>query len=156
MRFWIRGMVWSCLAVAIVAVGLPAASVGADANGEAQLLEVRKIWDEARHNAFTDLTRFKGLWYTTFREAPSHRVPKVGQEGGFIRVLRSQDGRQWSSAVLLRGEEGQDLRDPHLSVTPDNRLMVNAAAAPHQPPQNRRQSFVWFSEDGEQIGRAHV
>jgi hypothetical protein len=27
-----------------------------------------KIWDKGRHNAFTDLIRFKGKFYCTFRE----------------------------------------------------------------------------------------
>jgi hypothetical protein len=148
-------MPWGNLTSAFASVGLLATNIQADSAEEAQLLEVRKIWDRAPHNAFTDLVRFQGQWYTAFREAPGHAVPPVGQEGGFIRVLRSEDGRQWNSAVLLEGEEGQDLRDPHLSVTPDDRLMVNGAAAPHEPPTNRRQSFVWFSKDGEQFSDAH-
>jgi len=144
------------LAIALVVLGgLVAELYAADPKPTAELLEVNRIWDEGRHNAFTDLTRFKDAWYVTFREALSHRVPSVGQEGGKIRVLRSEDGKQWESVVLLDGGEGQDLRDPHLSVTPDGRLMVNGAAAPHEPPQNRRQSYVWFSEDGEEYTEAH-
>ena len=155
MRYWIRRVGLSPLMIALVCVGSLMADLRADSKQEAQLLEVRKIWDQAPHNAFTDLVRFRDEWFTTFREAPGHGVPSGGQKGGYIRVLRSEDGQQWSSAVLLDGGEGQDLRDPHLSVTPDGRLMVNGAAAPRQPPKNRRQSFVWFSEDGEQFSDAH-
>lgn len=144
------------LASALVALGALVGNLhAADAKPEAELLDVKRIWDEGRHNAFTDLTRFKDMWYVAFREARSHAVPSVGQEGGKIRVLRSEDGQQWESAVLLDGGEGQDLRDPHLSVTPDGRLMVNGAAAPHEPPKNRRQSYVWFSEDGEEFSEGH-
>jgi hypothetical protein len=116
---------------------------------ETQLLEVRKIWDQARHNAFTDMVRFKDRWYVTFREAPGHGVPPLGQPGGKLRVLKSDDGRTWTSAALMDLGADQDLRDPHLSVTPDGQLMLNGAAAPHEPPNNRRQSYTWFSDDGD-------
>ena len=33
-----------------------------------ELLESRKIWDAAPHNAFTDLIWFKDAWYCCFRE----------------------------------------------------------------------------------------
>jgi hypothetical protein len=121
----------------------------------AQLLTVRKIWDQAPHNAFTDMVRFKDRFYVTFREASGHGVPAVGQPGGKLRVLASIDGHQWAGAALVDLGPDQDLRDPHLSVTPDNQLMLNGAAAPHEPPNNRRQSYVWFSEDGRQFSEAH-
>jgi len=35
----------------------------------AELVEVRKIWDQAPHNAFTDLRRFQDRWFCVFREA---------------------------------------------------------------------------------------
>ena len=35
---------------------------------QAKLLEVRKIWDAAPHNAFTDLEYYKGQWFCAFRE----------------------------------------------------------------------------------------
>ena len=38
-----------------------------------ELIEVRKIWDKAPHNAFTDLIRFKDHWYCAFREGSAHR-----------------------------------------------------------------------------------
>jgi len=41
---------------------------------ELEVVEVKKIWDKAPHNAFTDLTRFKDQWYLAFREAASHGV----------------------------------------------------------------------------------
>ena len=52
--------------------------------------EVRKIWDAGKHNAFTDLIRFKDRWYCTFREADGH----VGGDGQ-LRVLSSADGARW-------------------------------------------------------------
>lgn len=85
-------------------------------------MEVLKIWDSAPHNAFTDLVRYRGAFYCTFREGVSH-VPKGRPENGKIRILKSADGIRWKSVALLANEQ-YDLRDPKVSVTPDNRLMV--------------------------------
>src|SRR5688572_8093259 len=73
--------------------------------------DVAKIWDAGKHNAFTDLIRFKDRWYCTFREADAH----VGGDGK-LRVLVSADGAKWESAALLE-EKGIDLRDPKFSAT---------------------------------------
>jgi hypothetical protein len=78
-----------------------------------------KIWDGAQHSAFTDLIRFKGNFYCSFREGTGH-VPGVD---GLVRVLKSKDGLSWESAALLT-KDGVDLRDPKLSITPDGRLMI--------------------------------
>ena len=111
----------------------------------AELVDVRKIWDRAPHNAFTDLVRYQGKFFVTFREAKSHSVKPPGSK---IRVLVSDDGEHWASAALLAyRNERYDLRDSKLSVTPDGRLMLNTAVV---PPENRhaRQSLAWFSNDG--------
>jgi hypothetical protein len=52
-----------------------------------QLISGKQSWDRGRHNAFTDLIRFRGEWFCTFREADDH----VGGDGK-LRVLRSRDG----------------------------------------------------------------
>jgi len=52
------------------------------------LVEVRKIWDRAPHNAFTDLIRFQGRWVCVFREGAGHR-----SHDGRVRVIASADGR---------------------------------------------------------------
>ena len=33
-----------------------------------EIVSGERIWDFAPHNAFTDLVRFGGVWYCTFRE----------------------------------------------------------------------------------------
>src|SRR6186713_1912896 len=92
--------------------------IALQASASLELISVKKIWDAGAHNAFTDLTRFRGSWYCTFREADDH----VGGDGR-IRVLTSRDGEKWESAALV-AEAGIDLRDPKMSITPDNRLMI--------------------------------
>lgn len=108
------------------------------------LVEVRKIWDQAEHSAFTDLIRFKDRWFCTFREADSH----VGGRDGRIRVITSAEGRDWASAALI-AESGVDLRDPKLSITPDGRLMIVAGGSVYQERRLLgRQPRVCFSADG--------
>ena len=65
-----------------------------DLKQEPQILSVERIWDQARHNAFTDLIRYQDAWYCTFREGSAH----VSADGA-IRVLRSTDGEHWNSVA---------------------------------------------------------
>ena len=115
---------------------------------EAKLIEVKKIWDSAPHNAFTDLTRFKNRWYCVFREGKGHVSPD-----GALRVLQSEDGKTWTSAALITSENG-DLRDAKITVTPDGKLMLAGASALHQPSDIKHQSLVWFSDDGQKWSEA--
>lgn len=82
-------------------------------------VKVSKIWDGAPHSAFTDLMKFRGHYYCSFREGSGH-VPGTD---GVVRILRSKDARKWEPLALL-ASEGVDLRDPKLSVTPGGKIMV--------------------------------
>ena len=79
------------LALAVLFAFVIAPVVGAEeprpAQGAFRLVEARRIWDAAPHNAFTDLTRFKDHWYCVFREGATHVAPD-----GKLRVLESADG----------------------------------------------------------------
>ena len=109
-----------------------------------KLIEVRKIWDKAPHNAFTDLIHFKNQWYCTFREGEDHVC-----DDGKIRVISSTDGKEWSSVTLLK-YDGGDLRDPKFSITPNGQLMLNGAVRFIEPVDgNHHQSVTWFSSDGK-------
>ncbi|MDW8244745.1 MAG: sialidase family protein, partial [Thermogemmata sp.] len=71
-----------------------------------------------------------------------------------MRVITSTDGMQWESAALITSKNA-DLRDPKLTVTPDGRLMLCAAAWLHDQSKYQCQSLVWFSRDGRTWGDAH-
>ena len=109
----------------------------------ASLVEVRKIWDKAPHNAFTDLIRFKDRWYCVFRAGKGHVSPD-----GALRVISSRDGKDWQSVALMTSSNS-DLRDAKIAIAPDGRLMLGGAAALHQPAVAKHQSLVWFSQDGQ-------
>jgi len=110
----------------------------------ASIVSVERIWDAAPHNAFTDLIRYQGKWFCTFREGESH----VGRGDGKIRVLISENGTNWESAALL-SEADIDLRDPKLSITPDQRLMLVLGGSVYEGRTLKgRQPRVAFSADG--------
>ncbi len=130
--------------VLVVCFGL-SAGLAPDAGAQAELVSAGKIWDEAPHNAFTSLARFGGEWFCTFREGDNH----VGTDGR-VRVIVSEDGATWESAVLL-AEEGIDLRDPKLCVTPENRLMLVMGGSVYDGRTLvGRQPRVAFSSDGRE------
>ncbi len=89
---------------------------------------VKKIWDKAPHNAFTDLIRFEGKFYCTFREANSHAIRTNTTDFGRIRVLISIDGEDWQSFALIE-KKGYDLRDPSWSITSTGKLMLLMAGS---------------------------
>ena len=81
----------------------------------------------------------------TFREAEAH----VGGDGE-LRVLESADGNHWDSIALVT-EKGIDLRDPKLSITPDDRLMITAGGSVYEGKTLLgRQPRVAFSKDGRE------
>jgi hypothetical protein len=111
-----------------------------------EIVSVQKIWDQAPYNSFTDLAFFNGKWFCAFREGKTH----FGKgDCGQIRIITSTNGKNWDSATLI-SEEGADLRDAKLSITPDNRLMLLYFRRfnPTAYPEKHEQSFTRFSKDG--------
>jgi len=126
------------LAIALAAA-LPAMAA------QPEIVSVTKIWDQGKHNAFTDLIRWRGKWYCSFRESDAH----VGGDGQ-LRVLVSDEGDKWQSAALI-SEAGIDLRDPKMSITPDDRLMIVAGGSVYEGTTFKgRQPRVAFSKDGRE------
>ena len=136
---------------AIALCCLPSIVAMADDSRDPVLVESRRIWDKAPHNAFTDLIRFKDRWYCVFREAEGH-----GSQDGVLRVITSPDGANWKSAALIRltpqdfghlqpkvppKGERMDLRDPKLCITPDGRLMLSTGM--YYNDRRHLQSLAW-------------
>jgi hypothetical protein len=107
---------------------------------KAELLSVEKIWDQAGHNAFTDLTRFQNLFYCCFRESSS----ATGE--GVIRILLSSTGKVWIDQGTI-AEAGTDLRYPKLIVTPDNKRLYLLCAG-HSAAQGRQSRYA-TTQDGK-------
>lgn len=127
------------LVPALLATLVPAAPV---------LESVNRIWGEAPHSAFGDLLFHKGRWYCVFREGIRHVAGgDLLTDDGRIRVITSRDAKKWESLSLVT-EEGIDLRDPHISVTADGRLMLVMGGSIYRNAKyGGRQPRVAFSKD---------
>ncbi|MFH1719705.1 MAG: exo-alpha-sialidase, partial [Planctomycetota bacterium] len=135
----------------VIFLPICASNVLADIPVTAEIVEVRKIWDGAAHNAFTDLIFWNDSFYCVFREGRGH----VSSDGS-IRVLKSKSADKWEPAALVK-LDGYDLRDPHVSITPDGpgprgRLMLVGGAAPRKEDNQSvpTGTFVSFSADGRE------
>lgn len=135
----IMKLLFALLATLSLSVSIPAADA---TSARSELISVRKIWDQAPHNAFTDLIRYKGEWFCVFREGKGHVSPD-----GKLRIIRSRDGDTWTSAALIASSEG-DLRDAKITMTPSGELMLSGAVALPQPSPITHRSLAWFSRDG--------
>lgn len=80
---------------------------------------VNKIWENAEHNALTDLIIFQKKFYCVCRESDEH----VFGRNGIIRIIQSIDGKEWRAHSVIK-KKGVDLRDPKLSITPGHQLML--------------------------------
>ena len=102
--------------IAICGAFLTASAHGQEAEahapGGAALDWMEKAYGDGRHNAFTDLIRWNGMYYLCFRHGEAH-----GSMDGVIRVMRSPDMRTWESCGQL-ATLGDD-RDPHFALAGD-------------------------------------
>jgi len=74
----------------------------------AELLGIERLFADGYHNAFTDLTFWKGHYYLSFRTAQTHAVSPAGD----VVVYRSFDLKRWD--LCVRFDTGGDDRDPKL------------------------------------------
>jgi hypothetical protein len=108
-----------------------------------KIIQTSRIWDQARHNAFTDLVRFNDCFYCAFREGESHV-----SDDGVLRLIRSHDGKDWEPVAVMAWQEG-DVRDAKLSITARGELMLNGAVRFLKAADGRQhQSVTWLSTDG--------
>ncbi len=90
-------------------VHCPAAALADEVPPAVEVNNVRQVFDNGEHNAFTDMIRWQGRFWLTFRSCPDgHMVHSTSS----IMVLSSDDAKTWDTvhqfSVPLR-----DARDPH-------------------------------------------
>jgi len=79
---------------------------------EVRVSNVRRVFYNGEHNAFTDLIRFKGKYYLTFRSCPDgHMVHPTSS----IIILVSSDTKEWEQ-VHRFSVARRDTRDPHFLI----------------------------------------
>lgn len=148
----IRLTLVASLILATLLSSRPLSAQAPEAPLKAELIDVRKIADDAPHNAFTDLIYWRDQFVCAFRQGRGH----VSTDGR-IAILTSADGDQWERAATLSLPD-LDLRDASLSATPDGRLMLIGGVAPRKADNESSATgtFVAFSEDGRDWTKPQV
>jgi len=123
----------------------------ADRLPDVRVSNVRRVFHNGEHNAFTDLIRFKGKFYLTFRSCPDgHMVHPTSS----IIILSSTDASQWKQMHRFSVAR-RDTRDPHFLAFKE-RLFVYTGTWYSGETTLRREDYdlnkhlgyaVW-SEDG--------
>ncbi len=114
-----------------------------------EAVSIRKVFDDGNHNAFTDLCRFNGRLYLTFRSCPGgHGVLPTAK----VVVLASDDGGEWEQVFEFNVRD-RDTRDPHFLVFNDTLFVYTGTwlcdpAAPDTRDLNDHLGYAAWSKDG--------
>jgi len=124
----------------------------ADTPPQVTVSNLRRVFHNGEHNAFTDLCRFRDQLYLTFRSCPDgHGVSPTAS----VIILRSKDdGATWEPVHRFSVKE-RDTRDPHFLIFRD-RLFVyvgtwwsGTGPLPREEyDMNKHLGYAAWSEDG--------
>ena len=129
-----------------------AAAAQAVAQPQVSVTNVRRIFYNGEHNAFTDLVKFNDQYYLTFRSCPDgHMVHPTAS----VIILVSDDLKSWEQVHRFRVQK-RDTRDPHFLVF-RNRLFVytgtwysgETTLPPAKWDMNQHLGFAAWSDDGK-------
>jgi len=124
----------------------------ADPLPEVTVTNVRRAFHNGEHNAFTDMIRWKGKIWLTFRSCPDgHMVHPTSS----ILVLSSTDGKDWKEEHRFSVAR-RDVRDPHFLLF-DKKLFIYTGTwwtgddtLPREEYNiNQHLGYAVYSEDGE-------
>ncbi len=123
-----------------------------DALPKVKVESIRRAFHNGEHNAFTDLVRFQGKLYLTFRSCPDgHMVNPTAS----VIIMTSQDGRQWEQVHRFAVED-RDTRDPHFLVFNDKLFVYTGtwysgktAIPVAEYDLNKHLGFAAWSDDGK-------
>lgn len=155
-EFWLRllrrGLLIVSVLLIMAASGKSSRSWADQSAPEIRVSEVRRVFHNGEHNAFTDLIRFKDQIYLAFRSCPDgHMVHPTSS----IIILRSDDGQQWQPVHRFAVDK-RDTRDPHFLVLND-RLFVysgtwysgDSTLPRDQYDLNLHLGYAVFTDDGQ-------
>ncbi len=116
--------------------------------------DIRRVFHNGEHNAFTDLCRFHDQLYLAFRSCPDgHMVNPTAS----VIIMRSKDeGVTWEQVHRFSVKE-RDTRDPHLLVFKDRLFVYTGTwwSGPTTLPRdqydmNKMLGFAVSSADGQE------
>lgn len=97
----------SLVALALLSLSFPLSAE--ETPPKVRVENIRRVHHNCEHNAFTDLIRWRGKFWLTFRSCPDGHMVFPSSS---IRVLRSDDAREWEE-VHRFSVARRDTRDPH-------------------------------------------
>ena len=133
-----------------VVVLLPGMGSGAEPPA-VRVTNIRRVFHNGEHNAFTDLVRFRDRFFLTFRSCPDgHMVHSTAS----IIVLSSGDAQTWEPVHQFHVAK-RDTRDPHFLIFRD-RLFVYTGTwysgektiPPSEYELNQHLGYAAWSDDG--------
>lgn len=113
---------------------------------------IRRVFHNGEHNAFTDLVRFRDKLYLTFRSCPDGHM--VFNTASVIIMCSADEGATWQQVHRFSVKD-RDTRDPHFLIFKD-RLFVYAGTwysgpgkiEPKDYDMNKMLGFAVSSDDG--------
>jgi len=115
-----------------------------------KVVSVKRVFNNGEHNAFTDLCRFNGLYYLTFRSCPDgHMIYPTSS----IIILFSKDGVKWEQSFRFHVPE-RDTRDPHFLIFKDKLFVYTGTwycgtqSDPEKYTINQHLGYAVWSRDG--------
>lgn len=122
----------------LLAAGACSMGYGADSEPPVQPREVKKVFGDGRHNAFTAMVRYRNELWLAFRAAAAHN-----SADGDLVVLRSADnGQTWN--VTRRLNVLPDDRDPQFLIAGQRLILYDMAM---DGPELT--TYATFTDDGE-------
>ncbi len=117
-----------------------------------KVTNVRRVFHNGEHNAFTDLIRWKGKFWLTFRSCPDgHMVHPTSK----VIVLSSSDTKEWKEEYNFSVPK-RDVRDPHFLIFKEKLFIYAGTWFSGDGPLprdeydlNRHLGYAVWSEDGE-------
>ena len=139
--------------LAFVCCALPSATRADDPQlPRVKVTNVRRVFYNGQHNAFTDLIRWRERFWLTFRSCPDgHMVSPTAS----IIVLASDDLKEWKQQFRFSVPK-RDTRDPHFLAFQDKLFVYTGTwysgdgPLPHdQYDLNKHLGFAVWTADGE-------
>src|SRR6188768_659276 len=116
------GMVTRIVALLLAIFALSVSLAGAEP--KLRVENVRRAFHNGEHNAFTDLIRWKGRFWLTFRSSPAGHG--VNSDAATV-ILSSDDAKTWRQVHRFSVAE-RDTRDPHFLIFGEKLFVYSGTA----------------------------
>ena len=140
------------LLITFAAIGTGSRAAGAEPPA-VRVENIRRVFHNGEHNAFTDLIRWRGKFWLTFR---SSSIGHAVNSSSSIIVLSSTDARTWKQVHRFSVPD-RDTRDPHFLPFKDKLFVYSGTWYVGKGPLpdggksdfNRHLGFAAWTGDGE-------